>query len=159
MRGRRGGSAGENTPLFSREIMSSTSMARGSSVEIKGLSKSLYRLFKRATMLDGAPSTSAWLFRMVRRTILEQEAKHGDLLHALTPDERDILEVIKAGANDPEYIAAETMLPPSRVAPILEDLVERGIIEMRRQGGKTEQARGARRPLYFLSEKYQSRSE
>ena len=96
---------------------------------------------------------------MVRRTIREQEAKYGDLLDALTPDERDVIEVIQSGANDPEYIASETMLAPSRLAPILDDLVSRGVLELRRQGGKTESARGARRPLYFVSEKYQSKSE
>jgi hypothetical protein len=62
------------------------------------------------------------------RTILEQEAKHGDLLHALTPDERDIIEVIESGANDPEHMAAETMLTPSRLASILDDLVSRGVL-------------------------------
>jgi DNA-binding MarR family transcriptional regulator len=130
---------------------------RGESIELKGLPKQLRRQFRRAVFLDGAPSVSAWLSRMVRRTILEQEAKHGNLLNALTPDERDILKVIKAGANDPEYIASETMLAPSRLAPILADLVERGLVETRRQGGKTEQARGARRLLYFITEKYQSK--
>jgi DNA-binding MarR family transcriptional regulator len=130
---------------------------RGESIELKGLPKQLRRQFRRAVFLDGAPSVSAWLSRMVRRTILEQEAKHGNLLNALTPDERDILKVIKAGANDPEYIASETMIPPSRLATMLADLVDRGVLETRRQGGKTEAARGARRPLYFITEKYQSK--
>jgi hypothetical protein len=80
-------------------------------------------------------------------------------MNALTPDERDILKVIKAGANDPEYIASETMFSPSRLAPILADLVDRGVLEIRRQGGKTEQSRGARRPLYFINEKYQSKEQ
>lgn len=80
-------------------------------------------------------------------------------MNALTPDERDILKVINAGANDPEYIASETMLAPSRLKPMLDDLVDRGVLEIRRQGGKTEAARGARRPLYFINEKYQSKLE
>jgi len=68
------------------------------------------------------------------------------------------MEVIEAGANDFEHIAAETMLPPARLNAILSDLLDRGFIETRRQGGKTEAARGARRPLYFLTAKYQSKT-
>ena len=129
-------------------------MARGTSVRIKGLPKTLNVKFRRAVMLDGGPSVSAWLFRMVRKTILAQEAKHGDLLHALTPDERDIFDVVRSGANDPEHIAKETMLSQARLASILEDLVARGILEIRKQGGKTEGARGTRRNLYFVDDKY-----
>jgi len=52
------------------------------------------------------------------------------------------------------YHAAEDLKPDAA-----RDLVERGVLELRRQGGKTESARGARRPLYFITEKYQPRSE
>jgi hypothetical protein len=80
---------------------------------------------------------------------------------AWRPDDRPdpYREVVEDGANDPEHIAGEMMMPFSRLDPILDDFVERGILEIRRQGGKTDHARGARRPLYFVSEKYQSKSE
>jgi hypothetical protein len=139
--------------------MTAISMARGNSVRLKGLSRSQALKFRRAVILAGAPSVSAWLSRSVNRLIREMESKYGDILNALTQDEADILEVIESGANDPEHIAAETMLPPSKLEPILADLISRNILELRRQGGKTEAARGARRPLYFITEKYQSRAE
>src|SRR5262245_25483079 len=139
--------------------MTTTIIARGRALSIKGLPKSVLIKFRRAVIFSGARSQSAWLSRMVRQLIREQESKYGDLLNALTPDETDIIEVVEDGANDPEHIAAEMMMPLSRLEPILADLVERDIFEIRRQGGKTNQARGARRPLYFVTEKYQSRSE
>jgi len=110
-------------------------------------------------MLDGAPSVSAWLSRAIRRVIREQESKHGDLMSALTQDEQDVIDVIELGAADPEHICAEVMLPSSRVESILADLVSRDLLEIRKQGGKTEAARGARRALYFLTEKYKPGSE
>src|SRR5262245_24789369 len=136
-----------------------TSRSRGTALSIQGLPKSVLLRFKRAAMLDGAPSVSAWLSRAIRRCIREQESKHGDLLSALTQDERDVIDVIELGAADPEHICAEVMLPPSRVEPILADLLNRGLIETRKQGGKTEAARGARRALYFVTEKYKPDSE
>jgi hypothetical protein len=51
------------------------------------------------------------------------------------------------------------MLPAARVEAILADLVARGLLEIRKQGGKTEAARGARRNLYFVTEKYKPDSE
>src|SRR5262245_50323941 len=149
------GAPQETLELFSRQFMTA-SRARGNALSIQGLSKSENLRFKRAAMLDGAPSISAWLSRAIRRVIRDQEAKHGDLLNALTQDERDILEVIESGANDPEHISAEVMISQKRLDPILADLLARGLIETRRQGGKTEAARGARRNLYFVTEKYQS---
>ena len=135
------------------------SRARGTALSIQGLPKSVHLRFKRATMLDGAPSVSAWLSRAIRRVIREQESKHGDLMSALTQDEQDVIDVIELGAADPEHICAEVMLPSSRVESILADLVSRDLLEIRKQGGKTEAARGARRALYFLTEKYKPGSE
>ena len=136
-----------------------TTMSRGNSIRLKGLPKSIQTKFRRAVALTGARSQSAWLSTMIRKLIREQEAKYGDLMAALTPDEVDIVEVVQNGANDPEHIAEETLLSAGRLDLMLFDLVERDILEVRRQGGKTEAARGARRPLYFVSEKYQSKTE
>jgi DNA-binding MarR family transcriptional regulator len=134
-------------------------MGRGRAVSIKGLPKSIRAKFRRAVIFSGARSQSAWLARAIRRLIRQQEEKYGDLLTALTPDELDIIEAIQSGANDPEHIAEEMMMPPGKLDLMLDDLVERGALEVRRQGGKTDQARGARRPLYFVTEKYQSKTE
>jgi predicted transcriptional regulator len=134
-------------------------MKRGSAVQIRGLSRLLYRELSRATQLAGFRSVSEWLFRQTRAFIAEQRRIHGDLMDALTPLEEDILRVVRDGANDPEHIAEETMISARKLGRLLADLVDRGVLEMRRQGGKTDQARGARRPLYFVTEKYQSRSE
>ena len=139
--------------------MNTTTKSRGNSVRILGLPKRLKIKFRRAVILSGEQSQSKWLSNQIRRLIRQQEKVHGDLMNALTPTEIEITEAIEDGANDPEHIAAEMMMPLSRLDPILEDLVERGILEIRRQGGKTDQARGARCPLYFVNEKYQSRSE
>src|SRR5262245_23286375 len=139
--------------------MTTTIIARGTALSIKGLPKSVLIKFRRAVIFSGARSQSAWLARAVRRLIHEQENKHGDLLTAFTPDELDIIEAIQNGANDPEHIAEEMMMQARRLQFILDDLVSRDVLEIRRQGGKTDQARGARRPLYFVTEKYQSMSE
>jgi hypothetical protein len=139
--------------------MSTVAKSRGNSVRILGLPKLLKIKFRRAVILAGEQSQSKWLANQVRRLIRQQEKLHGDLMSALTPTEIEIIEVVEDGANDPEHIAAEMMMPFSRLGPLLADLVERDILEIRRQGGKTDQARGARRPLYFVTEKYQSTSE
>lgn len=134
-------------------------MARGKALYVRGLPKSVQIKFRRAVVFSGARSQSAWLAAMIRRLIREQELKHGDLMIALTPDEADIVDVVQGGANDPEHISEETMLAPQRLDLILTDLVDRGVLEVRKQGGKTEAARGARRSLYFVTEKYQSQPE
>src|SRR5215475_9870481 len=135
--------------IFPSEIMAEKSRARGNALSIQGLTKSEKLRFKRAAILAGAPSISAWLSRSIARLIREMESKHGDILNALTPAEQDIMEAVESGAAEPEHIASEAMIPPSRLEIILADLVSRGLLEIRKQGGKTEGARGARRPLYF----------
>jgi len=133
-------------------------MARGNATSLKNLPKQLRAPFRRALQLAGY-SQSKWLRDSVRQFIKAQKQKHGDLFSALTIEEEDILATIESGANDPEHLSAETLIPLSKLKQVLEDLVDRDILEVRRQGGKTDQARGARRPLYFVSEKYQSRPE
>ena len=44
------------------------------------------------------------------------------------------------------------MLPERRVTAIVADLVDRGFVERRKKGGKTERARGAVIDLYFVAE-------
>lgn len=123
---------------------------RGTSVRVLGLSKSLQVKYRRAVALSGARSQSQHLLSMIRRAILEAEQKHGDLLHALTPEEQDVLGVIEAGAAEVSQIAEETLLTVRRVEQVLDELIARGLVELRRKGGKTDGARGAVIKLYFL---------
>lgn len=133
--------------LFFNDLTMSTK-----AVKILGLPKNIRLKFRRAIFFSGARSQSEWLQSKIRKLIREQEAIHGDLLNALTPEENEILDAIKDGAAEPEQIAEETLLSPAKVAALIESLLERGFIEARKQGGKTEQARGQRRTLYFAVE-------
>src|SRR5262245_28326528 len=128
-------------------------------LRIFGLSSQVRKKFARALRLSGAGSQSKWLQAQVLRFIRRQEEIHGDLLLALTADEQWLVEVIASGAAEPDHIAEETGYAKAAVERLLDDLVERGVLEARKQGGKTDSARGARRDLYFVSEKYQSKSE
>jgi len=128
-------------------------------LRLSGLSHRLRSKFARALALSNAGSQSAWLLTQINRFIKEQEAKPGDLLFALTAEEKWLVEVVSSGAAEPQQIAEETGFDAETLASLLEDLVERGVLEIRKQGGKTDQARGARRDLYFVSEKYQSKAE
>ena len=128
-------------------------------VKIHGLSPKTRKKFNRALRLRGEGPQSKWLLTQINRYIRETELKYGDLMLALTPEEKWVIEIIEDGAAEVEQIAEETGITIIAVERILEDLIERGIVEMRRQGGKTEQARGARRPLYFIAKKYESRPQ
>jgi hypothetical protein len=128
-------------------------------VKIFGLSSQTRKKFNRALRLAGAGPQSKWLLTQIHRFIKQQEEKHGDLFFALTADEQWLVEVVASGAAEPEQIAQETDFALSAVERLLADLVARDVLEIRKQGGKTDQARGARRDLYFVSEKYQSRTE
>lgn len=124
-----------------------------SSVRILGLPKHLHRLFRRSLDLAGAGSQSQFLYSVVRRTIREQQEIHGeDLLRVLTAEEEDLLSVIRSGAAEFPQIVRESLMAERRVRELVNDLVERGIIEERKKGGKTEGARGAAITLYFVSE-------
>lgn len=124
-------------------------------LRLSGLPQKMRSKFARALALSNAGSQSGWLLTQINRLIAQQEAKHGDLLLALNAQEQWIVEVIASGAAEPQQIAEETRFDAETVSRLLEDLVERGVLEIRRQGGKTDAARGARRPLYFVTEKYQ----
>src|SRR5262245_36896354 len=128
-------------------------------VKIHGLSPKTRKKFNRALRLSGQGSQSRWILTQINRFIRKQEAKFGDLLLALTAEETWVVEVVESGAAESEQVSEETGFPLPAVERMLDDLAERGILEVRRQGGKTDQARGARRPLYFVSEKYQSKPE
>jgi hypothetical protein len=129
------------------------------SLRVRGLSSHIRKKFSRALRLSGVGSQSKWLLVQINRFIRQQEAKHGDLMLALTVDEQWLVEVVASGAAEPEHIAEETGFAPAVVERLLADLVDRGVLEIRKQGGKTDQARGARRTLYFVSEKHQSKAE
>lgn len=128
-------------------------------LRILGLPHKLRTRFERARAVSNAGSQSSWLLIKILRFVREQEAKHGDLLLALSAEEEWVVEVVASGAAEPQHIAEETGFDAKTLAAILDDLVERGVLEIRAQGGKTERARGARRPLYFVSEKYQAKSD
>ena len=126
----------------------------GHTIRIHGLPKTTRRLFRRALALSGAGSQAQWLSTQIRRLIREQEEQFGgDLLRVLTSEERDLLDVIKSGAAEPQQIVEESLLPAKKVEAMLADLIERGLVERRPKGGKTEQARGAKIMLYFVIER------
>ncbi len=133
-------------------------MARGRSVQIRGLSRQLHNEFRRAVALDGC-SMSQWLAGRVRQFVRSQKRKHGDLFSVLTPEEQDVVETIQDGCAEFDHIVDETLIPARRVECVLADLVQRGIVELREKGGKTDRARGAKITLYFVSAKYSERSE
>jgi len=124
---------------------------RGTSVRLLGVPKSLRIKFQRAVALSGAPSQSSFLSSMVRRTVLDAEQRHGDLLNVLTPEEADIVQVVTSGAAEIQQIIEETLLSAKKVEQLLDGLVERKVLEIRKKGGKTEGARGAVVKLYFVT--------
>lgn len=124
---------------------------RGTSVRLLGVPRSLRIKFQRAVALSGAPSQSSFLSSMVRRTVLDAEQRHGDLLNVLTPEEADIVQVVTSGAAEIQQIIEETLLSAKKVEQLLDGLVERKVLEIRKKGGKTEGARGAVVKLYFVT--------
>src|SRR5262245_1381619 len=121
-------------------------------LRIFGLNPKTRKKLRRALLLSGTGSQSRWLLTVVNRFIRQQEEKHGDLLLALNAEEQWVVEVIADGAAEPDQISRETGFDPETVGALLEDLLDRGVLEIRKQGGKTDAARGARRDLYFVSE-------
>jgi hypothetical protein len=123
----------------------------GEAVRILGVPKKTHKRFRRALAVAGAGSQSQWLMAQIRRFIREQEGKFGeDLFLVLTDEEKDLLEIIGSGAAELQHIAEESLLPEKQVAKLIADLVDRGFVEERFKGGKTEQARGAKIKLYFV---------
>lgn len=124
-------------------------------VVIKNLPRPLRQRFTRALQLLGAGSQAQWLQIQIRRVIREAEARFGaDLFEILTVEEQLVVEVIQDGAAEIQQIIDETFLAEGRVETLLKNLCERGILEERRKGGKTDGARGASLKLYFISETY-----
>jgi hypothetical protein len=123
----------------------------GKAVRVINVPKGTHKLFRRALALAGAGSQSRWLLTQIRRFIREQENKFGeDLFNVLTDEEKDILSIIESGAAELQHIAEESLLPEKQVAKIITDLIDRGFVEERVKGGKTDQARGAKIKLYFV---------
>src|SRR5262245_36447882 len=119
-------------------------------IRILGLPQKLRSKFDRAIQLGNGGTKSSWMLVQILRYIRQQEVKHGDLLLALNAEEHWLVEVVADGAAEPQQIAQETGFDAGTVENLLAELVERGVLEIRPQGGKTEKARGARRPLYVL---------
>lgn len=125
-------------------------MKRGRTVFVRDLPKQMREQFARAIELAGAGSQAKWISTQIRLFIREQQEKFGaDLFAVLTADEQQVLDVIRSGAAELAHIVEESLLPPSRVAQILDNLERRKRIEARRKGGKTEGARGAATTLYI----------
>lgn len=124
----------------------------GHAIRILGLSPDTRRLFRRALALSGAGSQSRWISAKIRQLIREQQERHGDLMQALTEDEHDLIEVIRSGAAEIQHIVVESLLSEKQVEAMLADLIKRGLIEERKKGGKTAQARGAVITMYFVKE-------
>lgn len=122
-------------------------------LRIAGLPRQIRRPFRRALQLAGVESQTQWLYMQIRRTIREQQEIHGqDLFQAITIEESEVIRVVRSGAAELPHIIDESMIPPRRVEQILADLVDRGIIEERRRGGKSEAARGATVTMYFVKD-------
>jgi hypothetical protein len=129
--------------------MSSTK--RGKAVQIRGLHKTQQAKFRRAVALAGSPSVSSWLSTAIRRLIAEQEAKYGNLMAVLTPDEADVVLAVRSGSSRLQGIAEETHLSLKKAEAILEELAGRGVLRKSRALKTTEQARGATVWEYFLA--------
>lgn len=128
---------------------------RGDSVRVLGLTPALQVKFRRAVQLTGRVSQSQFLSNAIRQLIREAEAAHGNLLTVLTPDEEEIVRVVRDGAAEFGQIVEETLIAAGKVEKLLTELIDRGILEARKKGGKTEGARGAVIKMYFLAPGYE----
>lgn len=149
------------TSLVSIPNMSSKkNRQRGTAVQVRGLQKTQRVKLRRGVALSGCQSVSAWLSAKIRQLIREQEEKHGDLLTVLTPNEADIVAALEKTRTPMTtvHLAEETGLTEAVARRVVGDLVEVGILELRRQEKITATARGATNPEYKLSPKYQGRS-
>jgi hypothetical protein len=70
-----------------------------------------------------------------------------DLLRTSVTDR--VLTAIEQGAFEFEQISNEACVPPVELERVLARLIKRGLIVERRQGGKTDVARGRRTRLYM----------
>lgn len=112
------------------------------SVRVINLPKPLRRLFVRSLSLHGAGSQAKWIESQIRRYIVEAREKYGDdLFRVLTPEEAEVVRVMERGAWTLADIMRESMLSEKRVREILDDLTERKMVEVTRQGGRSERAK------------------
>lgn len=142
------------------EVLIPMSSKRGKAVQFRNLPKPLRIKFARAAELSRMSQSQAATF-IARRFIREVEEKFGDLFNVLTPEESDVVAVVRSGAAESQLIAEETGIPLLRLTNkqkrgILDDMVSRGVLVTRKKGGKTEGARGAVIDLYFVSPKYEA---
>ncbi len=137
--------------LDSVVLIPMSSNKRGKAVQVRGLAKSQQAKFRRAVALSGSPSVSSWLSTAIRRLIAEQEAKYGNLLAVLTPDEADVLAAVKDGCCRAQSVAEETHLSLKKAEFLLDELAGRGVLRKSRALKATEQARGATTWEYFLA--------
>jgi len=123
------------------------------SVKVLNLSKPLRRLWVRSLQLNGAESQAKWIESAVRRYVAETQEQFGiNLFTILTPEESEIVRVVRLGAAEIDQIAEESLIPLSRVKDLLQTLTERCVIEARRRGGKQDRTRGPAVTLYFIKE-------
>jgi hypothetical protein len=122
-------------------------------VRVNYLDKKLRRLWARSLQLTGAGSQAQWIQSQIRRFVVETQKQFGpDLLSALSPEEAEVVRVVRDGAAELQHICEETLIPEKKVRELLDGLIDRNLIEARRKGGKTEKARGAVVTLYFVRE-------
>ena len=123
------------------------------SVKVLNLSKPLRRLWVRSLQLNGAESQAKWIESAVRRYVAETQEQFGiNLFTILTPEESEIVRVVRLGAAEIDQIAEESLIPLTRVKDLLQTLTERCVIESRRKGGKQDRTRGPAVTLYFVKE-------
>ena len=108
------------------------------------------RKFTRACEISGM-TRAGWLASRVRRFVAEIESCHNELFDLLTAEEDLLVQIVASGAAEKEHIAAEANMSVSYAVRVLGRLVDRGVLCVLPKGGKTDQARGAKIKLYFVS--------
>jgi predicted transcriptional regulator len=122
------------------------------SIRIINLPRDLDRKLKRALQVLGAGSRSQWLYVQVLRAIRDAEQQHElPISEILTDEERFIGELIFEGCYEIQDLITESHMTVDNVRRILQQMVTADLVEVRKQGGKTDQARGASKSLYVLT--------
>lgn len=90
-----------------------------------------------------AGTQAQWLQSQIRLYVAKTREKLGeDFDRLLIPEEEEIVRVMERGAWTIPDIVRETMLREKRVRDLLEDLVERRIVQKSKQGGRSEVSKG-----------------
>jgi predicted transcriptional regulator len=122
------------------------------SIRIVNLPRDLDRKLKRALQVLGAGSRSQWLYVQVLRAIRDAEQQHElPISEILTDEERFIGELIFEGCYEIQDLITESHMTADNVRRILQQMVNAELVDVRKQGGKTDQARGASKSLYVLT--------